>query len=1095
LLLCGLGALAPALGPAADPPAKAPAKIDVSKLPPGAIFLVGEDAKDVLLQPGVLVLTPEKYKELLEQLDQLKRQVNPDKPEPPSSCVLTGRADEATVYLQAVFSFETRRPKTTVALGCQKAWPTAATLDDGKLPLLPPPGDDGFTVVVDAPGNHRLTLDLEAPITSRTGAASDRGFEIGLPRAVITRLERFDVPGAVRDIRINRQWLAAADLAGANPRRFVALGAAERLELTWKGPTPQEQAEPVREVSGQIDVRFDETHVITEAELVLSLLRGQTREWQVLIPPGYTMAVVAGANDDRATEVIKPADPKQPPVWTIRWKDPSNAPLRLRISAYQLRQRKVAVGPFPVLQALRQQGTISVGVPPELRLLPPTTRGDIAQRELTEEQRRSGTAAAFYYWSMPAKPNNQLGSPPLELEVENVKGAVETTLAHTLQLTGDGWRLSTEVEVNPVRTGPDRLEVDLPADYLPKAGPLLLVEPELEVHDGTGGRRVGVIKLAQRQYRPFKLTLEGPVSLRCSSDGVPAPAELPRMLQTVDRGARVSVMVPEDQELTIAREAGRAPLGGGRREASWRSERSPGRVEVAWRPRTVELPAECLTDVTIADGKARVRQSFSFQFPHEADRQMVLRGPDLPTGVVPTTDHAPLTPHGEGGWLAPLDGPALNVEYLLPLPKKGREASAWTMPLLWPAAATRCRTRVRVWADPGVQPTLVGGAWEEFPPEIVADRDALPALVLRADGLSVPLALRLGETTALHAATTIDRTLIQVTVPEGKFQAYRCRALLSRFGGRSVDLEFPAAVAGLSLEVYLAGKRIPNPTVIDEQGKESETGHAIRIRTTAEAAHRPVLLEVRYQLAFGRGEGLGRLVTVLAPPRFLGAVYPGPVRWQVGLGPDRIPVYWGGEAAFDQRWGWRGPLLAPQPAVTGADLERWIGGGAALPGTESVDGVRWGDLVGWQSGSDPVSLIQLPRQAWLLGCSLALLLVGLGAYFAPWRSALRGVAAVVFGAGAIAAGLWWPTTLAAVLYGIEPGAVVLAAVVAVLWVMQRRYRRQVVFMPGFSRPPAGSSIVRNGSSQRRRVEPSTVDSPAKLPSDIGSRQEIGSRKA
>src|SRR5262245_27998842 len=72
---------------AADPPAKS--KIDFSKLPPGTIFVVGEEGKDVQQQPGIVVLSQEKFKVMQDQLEQLRKQAVADKPEPPSQCHLT----------------------------------------------------------------------------------------------------------------------------------------------------------------------------------------------------------------------------------------------------------------------------------------------------------------------------------------------------------------------------------------------------------------------------------------------------------------------------------------------------------------------------------------------------------------------------------------------------------------------------------------------------------------------------------------------------------------------------------------------------------------------------------------------------------------------------------------------------------------------------------------------------------------------------------------------------------------------------------------------------------------------------------------------
>jgi hypothetical protein len=48
----------------------------------------------------------------------------------------------------------------------------------------------------------------------------------------------------------------------------------------------------------------------------------------------------------------------------------------------------------------------------------------------------------------------------------------------------------------------------------------------------------------------------------------------------------------------------------------------------------------------------------------------------------------------------------------------------------------------------------------------------------------------------------------------------------------------------------------------------------------------------------------------------------------------------------------------------------------------------------------------------------------------------------------------------------------------VLWVLQERYRRQLVFIPGFTRRQPGSSLLRTNSSARRPRDKSTVDAPA-----------------
>src|SRR5262249_9076705 len=68
----------------------------------------------------------------------------------------------------------------------------------------------------------------------------------------------------------------------------------------------------------------------------------------------------------------------------------------------------------------------------------------------------------------------------------------------------------------------------------------------------------------------------------------------------------------------------------------------------------------------------------------------------------------------------------------------------------------------------------------------------------------------------------------------------------------------------------------------------------------------------------------------------------------------------------------------------------------------------------------------------------------------------------MLGLTAAAVGLVWPGLLGAILYGCQPGMVVLLIVLAVQWLVRERYRRRVVFLPGFRRLTTGASMARRG---------------------------------
>lgn len=1072
----------------AAPPTRPPARpLDLSKLPQGTIIVIGEDPRDALQQPGVIVLTAEKFKEMLDQIEQLKLKTAAEKPETPGRCKISGRVEGDVVSLTLQYEFETRKRKTLVALGGQKmngsvAWPTAVTLDDGRLPLMPPAGDDGFVVQVDAPGPHKMTLDVELMVTARGAKGGERGFEIGLPRASITTIDYLDLPEAVREVRSNGRPLAAKELSSRNgQRRPQPLGPADRLDVAWKGPAPP-PAQALQTAQATIDVHVDEAQVTIQAELTLQMKSGQTAVWQIQAPPPpqATVDPDVPASDPRGVTVTAPAVDARVPVWTIKLKEPSDEPLKVRVRLRQPRAGKtVTVTPFPVIGAVHQNGTIIVTVPPELRYRA-RTRGEVSQREVPEELRRAaGNIAVFGYWNLPAARNDQPAAAALELDVEMVKGGVEVETAYQLRLTEQGWQVAAALDVTPVRAVVERLEVELPADGDFKAGPALLAEPDMEIKE-VGGKRIGVIKLVGKQSRPFKLTVEGVAP--AAKGAVAAVVALPRPQQVIDKGAKLTLALPESAELLAVREPGDGPLPLDRRDRPWRFERTPARIELTWRERRSELSVETVADVTLADRQAQVRQRLRFPALLEGLKEIALRAPDLPAGRTPFVDGQPLTAGAPGVWLAPVKAAGIVVEYSFPLPapEKNGRGKHFALPLFWPEGTTRCATKVRLWSDPGTQPRLAGGPWEELPAEAVAERDTLPALVLRGGGVETPLLLRLATPTGVAlSGVSVDRVLIQAAIIEGEQQTYRARFLLGKVAARHIDIELPAPLAALNLEVLLDGLRLTNLQAVDEDGAEAETGRIARVHVEPELYHKPVVLDVRYQIGPGRGDGQGRLCATLVPPRLRGAVLLGRVRWLVALPPEWVAFCPDVRVAVEQGWGWRGNLPAPRPAASAVDLEHWFqadrrdepGGSLSAADVE---------LVAAQATPAPLAVWHVAQQTWLLGCSLAVLALGLGLYFAAWPRGLFWAALLGLGLGLLAVGLFWPGVLPWLAYGCEPGAVVLLLVIGVQWFLQRRYRRQVVFMPGFSRLAPGSSILRgNGasSSHRRRGEPSTVDVP------------------
>ena len=165
--------------PADAPPLMPPAgvKTDPWKLPDGAL----------------LEITPEKYQELLDEIARLK--ANAAKAASPTSCMLDkGRIENGFVIFTARFKFHADRADAVFALACGQAKALAAQQQDGRTPMLSSDAN-GFLVRVDKPGDYEVSLDLSVPLAQR--ADGSRGFELDLPRAVVTHLE-MDLPADAR---------------------------------------------------------------------------------------------------------------------------------------------------------------------------------------------------------------------------------------------------------------------------------------------------------------------------------------------------------------------------------------------------------------------------------------------------------------------------------------------------------------------------------------------------------------------------------------------------------------------------------------------------------------------------------------------------------------------------------------------------------------------------------------------------------------------------------------------------------------------------------------------------------------------------------
>jgi hypothetical protein len=1046
-------------------------------------------------KPVPTVTIPKKvYDDLLDRLARLEA---PGRAEPPSTCKLSGRVAGDLAHLRAEFDFQTGPGRTRIALGCPQAYPTEAKIDNH--PPILRWGADGLSVIVDEAGDHHLVLEMDLPLATRERGA-DRGLDLDLPAAVTTTLE-LELPPGVKKALLRTTVRGEGPLGKPPSPREVkvvapgklqtaGLGPVERLELTWEGQAVAAGPVLLNVTSSRVSVRVDEREAATHAEIALSVRRGQLKEFQILVPP---QASVRGPEGDERDVRVEPGAGAAPR--TVRLK-PTTDPLTLTIDVpHQRSAGPIPVGPLVVLGTFPQGGDILVTGPAD-RTLEYHARGEsqyrLIQREPTaaEKGEAAGSVLALHYNTLPGA-GAEKAPPFFDLEARPLTAVLATRVAQTLRMVrGEAdapatWRLTTTITAQVSNTEIDHLTVALPPDYKFDEAAGVLVSPagDVQAVPGEQGRELR-LDLTPRRRGQFQLTFEGQYTLPApAGKGGEMSVSLPRLLdRKSDRGAVVTVELPRDLELVAPPhpgpfwELGKADAPNKR---TWNPDHWPDRVEVAWKPYRPALVVNGDVRITLLGRQAAVSHRLWLAPGQAVPEQLALSVPREVIGLA-AAGEKDAAPAEEGGRTVPLAAPAdrdhpIVLRYSFRLPDAA--GAPVKVPLVWPRAATGGETRVCVWGEPGTRPQWKDGPWQVRPTEEVKDEISYPSLALASNQPGAPLVLELGDATGTTLpAFRVDRALIQATVAENGQQIYRARYHLSQVAAPAIDVVLPEQrfrpnVDPRDVNVLIDGKRaVWRP--VDDAGKQTGVSATARVQVPADLAGKSGVLEVNYTLLPGRSV----LQTLLQPPKLRGDPEAAQVRWQVSLPPSCVPL---SQDAFGPEYGWgrRGWLFALHPTASTADFEKWFAGSDSAP----ADAAKWPDpsVAVWRSSPEPLRLSHVPEQPWLLVCSLTLLIVGLAlAFVALPRAVFWGVLASL-GVGALLAGLFWPGVLGAVLYGCQPGALVLLPVLVVQWVMHRRYRRQVVFLPGFTRLKAGSSLVRGG---RPRGEPSTVDAVPPAPS-------------
>jgi hypothetical protein len=1099
----------PKIEPKADAKDAKDTKPLVVKLPDGTFLWLGgaSDGERV-------TLTPQEFQKLLDRVDALKKELAARKPTPPSGCAIRGtvqkRGEQLVAALKLTYSFRTTQPNTAVALGARRAFLVGAALDGAKLPVLDT-GDDGFAVTVESAGDHKLVLDVEAPVTAR-GAKTEVGFDLGLPRAPITTLALDPPPGDVKRVNLTTRTTEPPPAKTPEPRRLVGvdvkqlakggdglpLGAVDSLEVAWDPPAGGTQ--PADQVqSAEIDVGVVLTEGFVESTAKVKL-RGSRLDWKLVAPSTADVSVdrVAGTASETGPTlqptVTKPTDGAKL-VWKVELPVGSSAADWIVTAVVRQARPKggpksapTAIGPFAVLDALRQTGTVKITAGPHTRFV--FRHGpDLRRAEATGPAEDDRSTAQFRLTTGPTG-TTAVNAPLLTVEAWPVEGAVRVKPTYKLKLTEAGWRVTAEIAVKPIRTEIDTLTIDVPTEWRG-----LESESDPEVVEGvTQGKVEGswqpvTVRLVDKFKQPFTVVLVGTVPV--PPGGRDAVIPLPKFPRAVERDATATATVPEGLEVH-----GTARGWDGDTPAAWstplfavpgadgkvpkavtavsgKGERGLARVALTWQPYRPDVTADVRTEVTIGERQVVVSQVIKLRSPDGLPKTIRLRGPAEALGLKATP---PLDAPAAGVWSFAPPGDAkdvtLRVSFALPLPQADGPLPL-PVGLLWPTETARVEANVRVWVNSVTGRTVAAPAagWRSLPAEPAPDRDSLPALTLSASA-EHPLVLEVRHASPDSAAAVwVERALIEAGMNDDGSVGYRARFRLLRWLTPAVEVSLPDAVG-------------PNPTArldgviaaLVPVGA-GDGFRQFRVALPDGANGRTVILDVQYTLP-GTRHTFGE--TTYEPPRITGAAHAGATRWLITEPGDAAPLQFSGRAKAEIRWRWRTITYAPT-ATSRAALDRWFTNGTE-PGPGDLASTAENEpLVVRQTAPERVRIVRVPWLALVIGCSLFVFVVVVAlTWLRTWVACL--LVAVLGGAFGVGVVLY-PQPAVQIIAAGQPGFVLALVAVAVQTVILWLVRRRVTHLPGFTRtPPAPSELT----------GPSTAKGGSAPPSAPSSRNRTGS---
>ncbi|HMP02629.1 MAG TPA: hypothetical protein PKC45_09035 [Gemmatales bacterium] len=1016
-------------------------------LPPDAILVITDNLRQALAQmrAGSIVLSPERYQGLMEELARLRRERGAAPEFVFATARITGRVEQLSGQLRALLrielAFRTSTPGQKVPLPLRGLQLTDARLD-GEVPSWRMERDQLILQLAE-PRAHRLILEGWCGLETR---GDERRLVLErVPSALITSFELTTSRPALQAV-LRAGPRLTVEPAGTNGSKLLGegLGPVTQIDVSWRELDPDAPPSPLI-VSGLLRHAFVGGRL--ESDLRLRFEGGRDPVPEVRVRLGVaTENLEAEALGTAGGEPIPVAVVAEANGILLRLPQPWQAaagPLQLRLRGTSpLPPGAVSLGVAEVTQPpeARQTGIVVVRLDPDtaVRLVPgnvlPADPRDVPEREV------SGSVSAFRYARQPARLDAFLE--PVRLEP-----AADVRLTHIVRLSRGRAVLACEFEfLRLARLNVAEVVMSVPPGW--RLDRRILLQPLIAYLDEAPGRIR--IQLQGRTASPFRLRLEGDLA---GGESERVNFELPRILEVREEPGRQAAAVQlvvrservvlEGEEVHARLDAGtsglideqnrppslegvlRLPMvlivGGPPRQGG--ESVAPPRLALFWQSRqpTVTAAAEVFVD----ESTVTLRQAFTYAWatrpperltwllPAEVEPEAnVLFQPDTQTNDPPLRLPALIQRRGESAELVvevpprvgrsskititshqpfrrPMEGGPLSLRWLRPLQAEVKWDAGWPVAVWSTRSVPLKSTFPSVASNDGyaVQPRALFRMldWEsELPIQVERGRDAHSSPV--ADGQpSLVVELCQAQVQPLSEVTARCRWSLEISQTSATRLAFRIPSAPSRV---------------TAVLVLVDGSQVPHEF---QGGSDGSAEVIVPLDRAALQRRLRLVLDISFEGMASRW-GVRTLPRLELPPGSVVAE----THWHLSLEADQ----WLVDAAV--------PIASP-----GDGQGQWLLRRAGPPVTLT-----------WRAVSAPI---------WRTACSVGLVLAVLVGLLAgrpwPWL--------IAFGLLALAVSIVNPWMLRQAVLGATPGIPVAMLILGVhLW-RQRRPSPSRVISPHF----------------------------------------------